>query len=85
MKRLLLSLILTLLKRLADPELVEAAKDFVLVMMDLDIPGEQKKQKVIESLRNLYAGGVNVLAETAPHIVNLIIEAAVAWAKAQQR
>ena len=85
MKRVLLNLIIALLKRLADAGLVESVRDFVLVVMDLDIPGEQKKQRVLEMLRQFYGAGATVLAETAPHIVNLIIEAAVAWAKARRR
>lgn len=81
MKGFLLNLIISLLKRISSPQLVTHIQSLVLTLMDLEIPGREKRAKLLDMLEEAYGEVAQEISKAAPHVINLIIEGAVAWAK----
>lgn len=70
------------LKRLIDSRVYDKLESLVAEFFTADLPGETKRQRVLEALRKL--GGVlaPAIAATASWLLNLALELAVARLKA---
>ena len=69
------------LKRLTSPDFMQALKDLVLSYMDDDISGAEKKEAVLEELKQLGQEVGEMVVDMSGSLLNLALEAAVAYVK----
>ena len=78
MQSVLIKLIVTLIKSLMDNGLVDTIQDLVEKAVDLEIPGAEKREYVLNTLGKLAS---TTVAASAPFLINLALEALVAQYK----
>jgi len=84
LNQMAINLIVTLVQSMMDNGLVEALQDLIQEAFNWDMPGEDKRQAVLDKLKAF--GGVigAAMAATAPWLINLALEALVAKSKLEQ-
>ncbi len=81
MSKIIFNMLAFVVKRLIDAKLFESIQDMVLAQMDNNLTGEQKRAKVKQELYELTGNVAEEFKKTAPNLVNLAIETAVALVK----
>jgi hypothetical protein len=81
MSKIIFNMLAFVIKRLIDAKLFESIKDMVTAQMDSNLTGEQKREAVKNELNELTGNIADEFKKTAPNLVNLAIETAVALVK----
>lgn len=81
MNGFLLNLLSFVIKRLVDAKLFEHIRDMVIAQVDTKLTGEQKRAAVKKELDELTGDLYDSVKSTAPYLINLAIETAVALVK----
>lgn len=81
MSKIIFNMLAFVIKRLIDANLFESIKDMVQAQMDTNLTGEQKRAAVKNELNELTGNIADEFKKTAPNLVNLAIETAVALVK----
>lgn len=81
MGKIIFNMLAFVIKRLIDAKLFESIKDMVVAQMDSNLTGEQKRAAVKAELNELTGNVAEEFKKTAPNLVNLAIETAVALVK----
>ena len=78
-----LNIIITIVRMMMPIDIFDRIKALVLMLMDADMSGDEKKRGVITMLKT--TGGVveKRLPDVSTWLVNLAIEALVGWAKSK--
>jgi hypothetical protein len=81
MNTFLFNLLSFVVKRLVAAQLFEHIRDIVAAQMDTNLTGEQKRAAVKQELYELNGALRDDFQKTAPYLINLAIESAVALLK----
>lgn len=81
MSKIIFNMLAFVIKRLIDAKLFESIKDMVVAQMDTNLTGEQKREAVKNELNELTGNIADEFKKTAPNLINLAIETAVAIVK----
>ena len=81
MNTFLFNLLTFIVRRLINAQLFEHIRDMVNAQMDNNLTGEQKRAAVKQELTELNGALLEDFHKTAPYLVNLAIESAVALIK----
>lgn len=81
MSKIIFNMLAFVIKRLIDAKLFESIKDMVVAQMDTNLTGEQKREAVRNELNELTGNIADEFKKTAPNLINLAIETAVALVK----
>lgn len=81
MSKIIFNMLAFVVKRLIDANLFESIKQMVEAQMDSKLTGEQKRAAVKNELNELTGNIADEFKKTAPNLVNLAIETAVALVK----
>lgn len=81
MSKIIFNMLAFVIKRLIDANLFESIKAMVAAQMNTNLSGEQKRNAVKNELNHLTGNIADEFKKTAPNLVNLAIETAVALVK----
>jgi len=68
---------------LIDPDFIKNVKELVLAAMNFDMTGPEKKQAVLQELKDIGGAMADTLADTSTFILSLAVDIVVAYLKSR--